>query len=502
MVGGDQALGAPQPRVLLGARWHVGDNTTLVEHGHGGLPPGGRALDAVPGVARDLGDSGVEGGEGAQRPVAEPVPPGACGEQLAHERPGEQGILGAGDPDGDGLGLVLDGVDGAGELLDAAGEGVGEVLEQHARRSHLAVVELVGVEGDDADGVAQQGCQTRRRARLQTAVVIAGSEILEEAGGQGLQLDTQPVNRGLGVDLGGRRRLDGGARLAQRTGLAVDGEGRLVAEEVAGHRRKDERQLGRHRRHTDHGQGGRERLALGADDHGRRLVGPIDRQLLSDVLGVGAGDAGRAHEDEGLGREVDVLLVFGGIAGDRLVTQLGELDADLRGGNPIRPVADDRPVAPGRRVEVSSLGQLLAPGEHLLHGFGKTLQAGQKLGAPHGIDTALLGHTEGQERAGRHLGVEGLGRRHAHLHVPSVGRVEDGVGLLHQIAVAAVDHGEHGRAPGPDQVHCAVGVGGGAGLADGHHQGVAQVVAQALVLGTEARQLRRRHGVDRHPGRA
>ena len=43
-----------------------------------------------------------------------------------------------------------------------------------------------------------------------------------------------------------------------------------------------------------------------------------------------------------------MLLVLGGVAGDRPVAQLGQLDADLGGGDPVGSAADDRPVAPGR----------------------------------------------------------------------------------------------------------------------------------------------------------
>ena len=148
---------------------------------------------------------------------------------------------------------------------------------------------------------------------------------------------------------------------------------------MAGHGRQHEPELGRHGGDLDGGQGRGKGLALRANHHRGRLMRPIDRELLGHVLGVGACDAGRAHEDERLGRQVDVFLVFGGIAGDRLVTQLGELDADLRRRHPVGPVADDRPVTPGRGVQLRRLRQLLAPGQDLLHGVGQALQAAQQL---------------------------------------------------------------------------------------------------------------------------
>ena len=63
-------------------------------------------------------------------------------------------------------------------------------------------------------------------------------------------------------------------------------------------------------------------LALGGDDDRRRLVGPVDRHLLGHVVGGRADQAGGAHEDQRLGRQVDVLLVLGDVAGDRLVAEL------------------------------------------------------------------------------------------------------------------------------------------------------------------------------------
>ena len=60
-------------------------------------------------------------------------------------------------------------------------------------------------------------------------------------------------------------------------------------------------------------------VALGGDDHRRRLVGPVDGQLLGHVVGVGRRQAGGADQDQRLGGQVDVLLVLGGVAGDRLV---------------------------------------------------------------------------------------------------------------------------------------------------------------------------------------
>ena len=156
MVAGDLALGTAQPRVTLGARRDVGDDAALVEHRNRGVCVVRRSLDAVARVTRDGSNRRVEGGERAQGAVTEAIAARTGTQKLGNERHGDEGVLGPGDADGDGLGLVLDGVDGPGQLLDAARQRVGEVLEEHRRRAHLAVVELVDVERDHADRIPQQ----------------------------------------------------------------------------------------------------------------------------------------------------------------------------------------------------------------------------------------------------------------------------------------------------------------------------------------------------------
>ncbi len=94
-----------------------------------------------------------------------------------------------------------------------------------------------------------------------------------------------------------------------------------------------------------------------------------------------------------------------------------------------------------------------------------------------------------QQEAGRDLGVERLGRRHAHLDVATVGRVEHAVGLVGEVAVATVDDGDDPAAARPHQVDGAVGVGGGARLADGDDERVGHVGPQV-----EAGQLGGQHG--------
>ena len=148
------------------------------------------------------------------------------------------------------------------------------------------------------------------------------------------------------------------ASRASRSGRAerVDRQRGLVAEQVTDHRGQDEGQPGLHRRHgDDDGSGPEALLALGGDHDRGRLVGPEDRHLLGHVVRGRADQAHGADEDERLRRQVDVLLVLGDVAGDRLVAELAELDPDLLRRHRVRSVADHGPVAAVRREPRRSL---------------------------------------------------------------------------------------------------------------------------------------------------
>ena len=92
----------------------------------------GVAVELVADPPGDLGHRGIDVGEGPQRLVAEPVARGPGGQHRLHERRLQQRLVAAGDADGDGLGLVLDRVDGAGELLDPLRQRGGEVVDDDA----------------------------------------------------------------------------------------------------------------------------------------------------------------------------------------------------------------------------------------------------------------------------------------------------------------------------------------------------------------------------------
>ena len=244
--------------------------------------------------------------------------------------------------------------------------------------------------------------------------------------------------------------------------------------------------------HAEHRQRGVEgSVAVRGDDDRGGLVGPEDRHLLGHVIGGRSDQTGGAHQDHRFGGQVDVLLVLGGVARDRLVAELRQLDPQLAGRDLVGAVADDRPVAarrgegPGRGRDVGAGGEGgLERGGHLGEGAQQLLLVGVIGGAAAGH---LLGDGVAEQQSGRDLRVERLGRRHAHLHVASVGGVEDAVGLVGQVRVASVDDRHHRRSPPPKQVDGAVGVGGGARLADRDGQRVGHVGAEA-----EPRQLRRR----------
>ena len=256
-------------------------------------------------------------------------------------------------------------------------------------------------------------------------------------------------------------------------------------------------------RHPDEGQsGGVAGRVLRSDHDGRGPVGPIDTHLLGHIVGGGSGQTGGAHEDKGLRGQIDVFLVLGDVTGDGLVTELGQLDAHLLGGDAIGSIPDDGPIASGQGEAAGRLPDLGAQGQRGDQVSGQVNQGGQHvLAHPIGLSSDVVIRLEGgrvaqlvgqggsQQKPGRDLGVEGLGRSHRHLHVASVGGVEHPIGLVGEVGLPTVNDGQHPPAPGSDQIHRAVGVSGGAGLADGHGQRVRQVSPEP-----ETGQLRGRQG--------
>ena len=271
-----RCLRAPQLGRAVGAAGQVAGDAAPVDHRGGGRALGpDPALDAVAGEADDLGDGRADVGQRAQRAVRELVAVGARAHHLAHERHLEQGLVAAGDADRDGLGLVLDGVDRPGQLLDGLGERRGEVVDHHGRRADLALVDLVGVERDDAEHVAEQRGQAHRGGRLELAVVPAHPQAVEVRGpsprGRAQPRSSASPSTGstsVSSAAPGARRarrapgrcrrrrgdqaLDRGAGLAQGPGQGVDRQRRLVAEQVADHGRQHERQLGVGLGHREH----------------------------------------------------------------------------------------------------------------------------------------------------------------------------------------------------------------------------------------------------------
>ena len=194
-------------------------------------------------------------------------------------------------------------------------------------------------------------------------------------------------------------------------------------------------------------------LAVVGDHDRRRLVRAVDGDLLADVVGVRAVQPRRAHEDHRLGRQVDVLLVLGDVAGDRLVTELRELDPHLFGGDPVDAVADDRPRPAGERVPLRRECDRRPAFEHVSHRrragpATRSRTSWRRTRAPSRVDAELSRDREREQESGGDLRVERLRRRHAHLDVAAVGRVEHAVALVDEVALAPVDDRDHDRTAG------------------------------------------------------
>ena len=132
-----------------------------------------------------------------------------------------------------------------------------------------------------------------------------------------------------------------------------------------------------------------------------------------------------------------MLFVLGGVAGDGLVAQLREFDADFLGGNAVEPIAHDGPIGAAQGVAAHDVGDAIVQVEHFGHGRWQVAQRGQQL-LPTLLTTGVgwlpsvggVGQSHGQQHAGGHLGIERLGGSHAHLHISPVGGVEHPVGFV------------------------------------------------------------------------
>ena len=218
----------------------------------------------------------------------------------------------------------------------------------------------------------------------------------------------------------------------------------------------------------------------------------IDRDLLGHVIGRSAHETGRTHEDERLARQVDVLLVLGDVAGNRLVTQLAQLDSNLSRSDRVVAIAHHGPVALGWRVTPSDVADVGSPTDHVAHRVGQRAQGREQFVATTiGPESHLRGDGTRQQHARRHLCVEGFGRGHAHLHIATIGREQHTVGLVAQIAATAIDDADDERAARSSQIDRSIGVGRGSALTHRDHERVGHVETQS-----ETRQLGRRDRID------
>ena len=228
-------------------------------------------------------------------------------------------------------------------------------------------------------------------------------------------------------------------------------------------------------------------VVLGDDRDRRGLVRAVDRELLGDVVRVGARESGRTDEDHRLRRQVDVLLVLGTVTRDGLVAELRGLDPHLVCSDAIRAVADHSPVPPGRRLRVSGATDLLTLVEHGPHRVGQLAERLEEAVVAR-WNPERIGERPRQHESRGHLGVERLRRGDAHLHIAAVGRVQHPVGAIDEVAVPPVHDGDDRGAPSASQVHRRVGVGRGAALRDRDDERPAHVAGEP-----EAGQLGRQH---------
>ena len=190
-------------------------------------------------------------------------------EHRLHQRPVEQAFLAAGDADGDRLCLVLDRIDGAGELVDGPGQSRSDVVEQGLGRRDLSGVALVRLQRVRRHGGAQDADEANSRRDFEVAVVHTRGERVKEPVRWHADFGMHLVQEGRAL----AAALDGVfhylARLSQRTSERINRHRRLIAKEVPDHHRQDEGNSGVNLGHLDDGCGGTESLLAASCDHDR-----------------------------------------------------------------------------------------------------------------------------------------------------------------------------------------------------------------------------------------
>ena len=364
----DEVLRAAQSRVGAGARTDLQCYALLLVHVDRRVAGFDIAFDAIARRAEHGVHCGIQRRERAQVAVADAIARCARRQRLAHEARSQQCFVAARDADGDGLRLVLDGIDRAREFVDRRRQIFGQRVDDCAGRAGTAKLDGERVERHQRQRVVAQRSESRRGLCFERAVVAAHQQVLAELDPMRQQPRMQAAQRILAQLSARRDFFDRAARLAQRQSERIDRERCAIAKQVACHRRQHERERGMRCRNVDHaGSGGKARLAARCDDEGLRLVRAIDRDFLCDVIGGRASEARGADEDHRLRREVDVLLVLRRVACDRLVAQLAELDAHLGGRDLVVPVADERPVAALRRMRLGERFDRWILREHFAH---------------------------------------------------------------------------------------------------------------------------------------
>ena len=168
-----------------------------------------------------------------------------------------------------------------------------------------------------------------------------------------------------------------------------------------------------------------------------------------------------------------MFFVLNKVAGDGLVAELAELDSNLVGRGLVGPAAHRRPVGFADGVGEGRLLESLFHVENFSHLAGQGEELSNLFGDEASVSLFGLGcDVKADEGTCHDLGVECLGGSDAHLDVASAAGVDHPVDFEGEVRVPSVDDGK-GRSPfAANQIHGEVGVGGGAGLADGDDQGV------------------------------
>ena len=231
------------------------------------------------------------------------------------------------------------------EFVDCFCQRTGEVVNQRLGQCHLVAVGLVSLQRLWRHGIAQHGDYAYCGGSLQVAVVASCSQRVEESCCRRANFVAHFDEQLAAYAAALYRVFHHFAGSTQWPCKCIDCKRGFVTKQVANHHAQNKCNAWVDARHGKHNSGGLKTIfTFCGNDDWQCFVRAINRDLFCNVGRRAVLQTSGAHDDHWFARQVDVLFIFGDIAGDGFVTQLAQFDANFLGRHRVEPVANHRPV--------------------------------------------------------------------------------------------------------------------------------------------------------------